>query len=111
MQLRVLRWFSCGSGTGSGRGTLSGPGGPLAPLLGPREGASSERTGTAGPPPSYVLSERHTEDDRLSSDPVWVKPLCACGYLVEQVPLLHELLQQDEEDVWFGGGHGPRSMT
>lgn len=31
--------------------------------------------------------------------------------LIKQVSLLHESLQKYDEDVGFGGGHGPGSIT
>lgn len=31
--------------------------------------------------------------------------------LIQQVSLLHESLQENDENVWFGGGHGPGSVT
>lgn len=31
--------------------------------------------------------------------------------LVKAVPLLHQLAEQDDHDVGFGGGHGPRGRT
>lgn len=54
-----LRWFFCGTAKGSDRGRLAGLWVLSARLLAPREGASSERTGNAGLPPSYALSEKH----------------------------------------------------
>lgn len=32
-------------------------------------------------------------------------------HLIKHVPLFHQLAQQDDHDVWFGGGHRPGGWT
>lgn len=32
-------------------------------------------------------------------------------HLIKHVPLFHQLAQQDDHDVWFGGGHRPCGWT
>lgn len=33
--------------------------------------------------------------------------LYSFSYLVEQVPLLHQLLEEDDQDIRLGSSHGP----